>query len=330
LKGRVLVVDDEPKVRNNLKEGLARENYVAVACPDGISAIHELEKASRKGTGYDCLVTDIFMPDIDGLKIMRVVRSRYPDLPVVVITGFGDDRLKSTVLSESNTAYLEKPFRISDLLEAIKDLSPGTTAVQRKEPREPEAVVQDSVSAYVTVKINDDDRSMDIFRRLHDMNGIRCCEAVRGENMDIILVAAGESRDDVDDVVDEVRSMQGLEVSSVSMVKRPELDRDVERFMAAYERLEEKAGRSNVGKGPGTTSCFIVDLDKKKLQKIFATVFFMDEVLFCDVIEDGTKLVGMVTSREAAGRMPRIMEKLSRIDGVLRVREAKVINLMEG
>ena len=52
-------------------------------------------------------------------------------------------------------------------------------------------------------------------------------------------------------------------------------------------------------------------------------------MIFCDVIEDGTKLVGMVTGQGAVGRTPRIIEKLSEIDGVLRVREATVIKLVE-
>jgi len=47
------------------------------------------------------------------------------------------------------------------------------------------------------------------------------------------------------------------------------------------------------------------------------------------VIEGGTKLVGMITGRGAVGRAPRIIEKISQIDGVLRVREAKVIRMLE-
>ena len=72
----------------------------------------------------------------------------------------------------------------------------------------------------------------------------------------------------------------------------------------------------------------IVDIDKNAIQQIFTTVFFVDEVIFCDVIEDGKKLVGMITG-EGVGRKSKIIEKLSQIDGVLRVREATVIKLME-
>ena len=118
MKGRVLIIDDEAEIRRNLTIGLTQEDYTAVACPDGISAIHELNRAREKGITYDYLVTDIFMPDIDGLKILKVIKNQYPDLPVLVITGFGDERLMVTALSEHNTGYLDKPFEIADLVAA--------------------------------------------------------------------------------------------------------------------------------------------------------------------------------------------------------------------
>ena len=87
MKGRILVVDDEAEIRRNLTLGLAQEGYSTVACPDGISAIHELDKARTEGIAYDYLVTDIFMPDIDGLKILKVIKNQCPELPVMTSTG---------------------------------------------------------------------------------------------------------------------------------------------------------------------------------------------------------------------------------------------------
>lgn len=85
MKGRVLIIDDEAEIRRNLTFGLTQEDYSVVACPDGISAIHELNQSKNKGLAYDYLITDIFMPDIDGLKILKVIKNQYPDLPVLVI-----------------------------------------------------------------------------------------------------------------------------------------------------------------------------------------------------------------------------------------------------
>ncbi len=327
MKGRVLIIDDEAEIRRNLTVGLTQEEYSVVACPDGISAIHELNQARDKGIAYDYLVTDIFMPDIDGLKILKVIKNQYPDLPVLVITGFGDERLMLTALSEHNTGYLDKPFEIPDLVEALEELSPGKTDVSAHEEKGDDGM-RESVSAYLTVKITDPDRSMDIYDTLYKMEGIASCDAVRGD-FDIILLAQASSKSEIDEIFSKVRSMNGIEVVSMSEVERPKLDRDVDQFIETYQEAVKRDAQTEARRKPGTMSYIIVDIDPDAIQQIFTTVFFIDEVVFCDVIEDGSKLVGMITGHGAMGKTPRIIQKLNQIDGVLRVREAKVIKLIE-
>jgi two-component system, cell cycle response regulator CpdR len=328
VKGRVLVIDDEAEIRRNLTFGLTQEEYSVVACPDGISAIHELEQSKQKGIGYDYLVTDIFMPDIDGLKILKVIKYKYPELPVLVITGFGDQRLKDRALSQANTGYLDKPFQIPELVNALKNLSPGKSTIESTDMGNSENDVnRESVSAYLTVKITDPARSMDIYTNLHDLDGIVSCEAVRGD-VDIILLGRAESQTAIKDIFDNVRALEGLEVASVSEVERPKLDKDIDNFIKIYEKaLQSEPASTN--EDSGTRSYIIVDIDKDAIQQIFTTVFFIDEVLFCDIIDHGSKLVGMISGSGSTARMPRIIEKLSEIDGVLRVREARIINLID-
>lgn len=327
MKGRVLIIDDEAEIRRNLTVGLTQEDYSVVACPDGISAIHELNQARQKGIAYDYLVTDIFMPDIDGLKILKVIKNQYPDLPVLVITGFGDERLMLTALSEHNTGYLDKPFEIPDLVEALEELSSGRTSTEVFEEEMDEGM-RESVSAYLTVKITDPERSMEIYDTLYRMDGIQSCDAVRGD-FDIILLAQASSQDEIQEIFGRVGEMDGLEVLSMSEVERPKLDRDVDQFIETYQHAVKQKAQAEARRQPGTVSYIIVDIDPEAIQEIFTTVFFIDEVVFCDVIEDGSKLVGMITGHGAMGKTPRIIQKLNRIDGVLRVREAKVIKLVE-
>jgi CheY-like chemotaxis protein len=320
LKGRVLIIDDEAEIRRNLTVGLTQEGYSVVACPDGISAVHELDSARRQGIAYDYLVTDIFMPDIDGLKILKVIKIQYPDLPVLVITGFGDESLKLTALSEHNTGYLDKPFEISDLVAGLEELSPGSTGVAEEvvEAEKPQEI-RESISAYLTVRITDHKHSMEIFNTLYKMPGIHSCEAVRGD-FDIIVLAQGRSQDEIKEVLDAVAALKGVEVLS--------LDRDIDQFIDIYSKVVKQHAAVTPEKQPGTTSYIIVDIDKDAIQQIFTTVFFIDEVVFCDVIDGGTKLVGMITG-QGVGKTPRIIEKLDQIEGVLRVREATIVKLME-
>ncbi len=330
MKGRVLIIDDEAEIRRNLTVGLTQEGYSVTACPDGISAIHELRTAKEKGIAYDSLVTDIFMPDIDGLKILKVIKVQYPDLPVLVITGFGDEALKLTALSEHNTGYLDKPFEIPDLVGALEDLTPGSTGEGAAEAQAGATpAIRESVSAYLTIRIEDASRSMEIYNALYQLEGVQTCEAVRGD-FDIIILAQAPSQDDIKALFSRIAKMKDVEVVSLSEIERPKLDRDIDEFIEIYSQtVKTRPSSTAAQKQPGTMSYIIVDIDKDAIQQIFTTVFFIDDVVFCDVIEGGTKLVGMVTGHGAVGRMPRIIEKLGQIEGVLRVREATIIKLVE-
>ena len=150
---------------------------------------------------------------------------------------------------------------------------------------------------------------------------------MRGD-FDIIVLTQGESQEEIKKVFDSIEALKGVEILSLSGVERPKLDRDVDKFIDIYSKVVKQQAPVSPEKQPGTTSYIIVDIDKDAIQQIFTTVFFIDEVVFCDVIDDGTKLVGMITG-QGVGRTPRIMEKLNQIEGVLRVREATIVKLMD-
>lgn len=327
---RVLIIDDEPEIRRGLTVGLAQEGFTCTACPDGISAIHELHDSREKGIGYDYLVTDIFMPDIDGLKILKVIKSEFPELPVLVITGFGNEQLEQTALSEQNTGFLDKPFEIPTLVEALEKLTPAGTTGERpvSEAEDSGGGIRESVSSYITLRISDPSKDMAAYRTLHGMDGIVSCDAVNGD-VDIVLLAQASSEEELKKVYERVAAVEGVEIVSLSAVERPKLDRDVEQFIDVYRKAVKEGVQSGLPRMRGTKSYVIVDIDKDAIQQVFTTLFFLDEILFCDVVDDGTKLLGIVSESGAFGKTPRIIEKLSTIDGVLRVKDARIINLID-
>ena len=188
--------------------------------------------------------------------------------------------------------------------------------------------MRESASAYLTVKVTDPDRSMEIFTQLYQMEGIHRCEAVRGD-FDIIILAQASSQEEIKVLFDKIAAMEGVEIVSLSEVERPKLDRDVGEFIKIYSDAVKQPAQTSPSQHAGTASYIIVDIDKQAIQQIFTTVYFIEDVVFCDVIEDGAKLVGMITGQGAVGRTPRVIEKLSEIEGVLRVREAKVIKIAD-
>ncbi|MBU0504840.1 response regulator [bacterium] len=330
MSGRILIIDDEAEIRRNLTVGLMQEGYSCTACPDGISAIHELYQSREQGQGYDYLITDIFMPDIDGLKILKVIKSEFPNLPVLVITGFGNETLEMTALSEYNTGFLDKPFEISDIVKAIKELRPDQKTDNPKVAIDKGSAedIRFSVSSYLTLRIHDKDKDVQILNKLNEMKGVVSCDAVHGD-VDIILLVHATSEEGLQNVYDNIKAVDGINIVSLSPVERVKLDRDVGEFIEIYKKAVKEAVQKDMPKFSGTKSYVIVDIDKDSLQQVFATLFFLDEVVFCDVVDDVSRLIGIINESGAVGKTSRIIEKLSQINGVLRVNSAKIIKILE-
>ncbi len=119
----VLVADDEPKIRQIIRDVLRGKGCRVVVCSDGTAAIEALE-ASRVGgpARFDLVVSDIKMPDRNGYEVFSAARKVSNDLPVILMTGFGYDPHHSIVRAsqEGLSCVLFKPFQIERLMEEVK------------------------------------------------------------------------------------------------------------------------------------------------------------------------------------------------------------------
>ncbi len=108
---RVLVVDDEASIRDVLTSTLALADYDVEAAPDGRAAVARLRAAA-----YDLLVTDLRMPGMDGLALIREARRLSPTLPVIIITAYSTEASAIDAINLGVQGYLTKPFRIAKIL----------------------------------------------------------------------------------------------------------------------------------------------------------------------------------------------------------------------
>jgi excisionase family DNA binding protein len=110
---RVLVVDDEAAIRDLLSKTLALAEYDVDLAPDGRTALERLRIIP-----YDLLITDLKMPGIDGLAVIREGRRLKPDIPVIIITGFSTEASAIEAVNLGVSGYLTKPFRVPRVLAA--------------------------------------------------------------------------------------------------------------------------------------------------------------------------------------------------------------------
>ncbi len=110
---RVLVVDDEATIRDLLAKTLALAEYDVDLAPDGRTGLERLRMIP-----YDLLITDLKMPGVDGLAVIREARRLKADIPVIIITGFSTEASAIEAVNLGVSGYLTKPFRVPRVLAA--------------------------------------------------------------------------------------------------------------------------------------------------------------------------------------------------------------------
>ena len=110
---RVLVVDDEASIRDLLAKTLALAEYDVDVAPDGRTALERMRMCP-----YDLLITDLKMPGMDGLAVIREAKRYKADLPVIIITGYSTESSAIDAVNLGVAGYLTKPFRVPQVLAA--------------------------------------------------------------------------------------------------------------------------------------------------------------------------------------------------------------------
>jgi DNA-binding NtrC family response regulator len=110
----ILIVDDDPHMRAALTEAMQRMGYAAVVCESAVKAVEKLGESE-----FSLVVTDMKMPNMDGLAFLKEVRRRDSGLPVLVITGFGTVENAVETMKEGATDYLMKPFSFDALNKTV-------------------------------------------------------------------------------------------------------------------------------------------------------------------------------------------------------------------
>ena len=132
---QILVADDEPNLRRVLSAQLHRDGYEVIAVEDGQAALEALEAHH-----VDVIITDLRMPRVDGMELLKKVTHTYPDVPVIMITAHGTVDTAVEALKLGAFDYITKPFEQSELRNVVAKASRTRELSQRDvaaEPSEP-------------------------------------------------------------------------------------------------------------------------------------------------------------------------------------------------
>lgn len=112
---RILLIDDEPGIRNFISRGLRGEGFTVDLASDGDAGL----KAAL-GPPYDLIILDLLLPDLGGIDVLRRLLGHHPGQPVIVLSALGDTSSKVASLEAGAEDYLVKPFSFEELLARVR------------------------------------------------------------------------------------------------------------------------------------------------------------------------------------------------------------------
>jgi DNA-binding NtrC family response regulator len=114
---RVLVVDDDAEMRALLRRTLEFDGHQVTELDRGTHVVETL-----RGAAFDLVILDKEMPGLTGFDLLPVLRREFPQLPVVLVTAFGGRHIATSAVRLGASRYLEKPFRLGQLRDAIEGI----------------------------------------------------------------------------------------------------------------------------------------------------------------------------------------------------------------
>ena len=115
---KLLIIDDNEEILIALSDFFNKTSYDVISANNGLDGLKLIEKHKD---AIDLIITDLVMPNISGVAVISIVKKKYPDIPVVAITGWGEH--PESLAEEAHAdLVLEKPFELGDLDRMMKDL----------------------------------------------------------------------------------------------------------------------------------------------------------------------------------------------------------------
>ena len=114
---KLLIVDDQMGIRLLLDEVFSREGFTTRLAANGMEALQSVEEEIP-----DCILLDMKMPGIDGIEVLKRIKKGWPEIPVIMMTAYGEVELTNDALNIGAVEYFTKPFDIYEVRDAVSAL----------------------------------------------------------------------------------------------------------------------------------------------------------------------------------------------------------------
>ena len=140
---RVLVVDDEEPMRKLMDTLLSRQGHECMTATNGVDALNKINQ-----TKVDAVITDIVMPEMDGIVLTKEIMLLYPNLPVLVMTGHGKQYSAESAIAAGARDFIEKPFSIDEFILRLNKMMRDSEILRQIEVKQNEIEAKQNEMAF--------------------------------------------------------------------------------------------------------------------------------------------------------------------------------------
>lgn len=330
MERRILLVDDESSLRRSLSLSLSQLGYDVDPCENGFAALNKLELYKKNAISLDSVVVDIDLPDINGIKLGKIIKSKYPETAMMYITGYADQMETSELEELKSEGLLEKPFTADDLIEQINLILEKHAKVLP--PKIAEKKEEKTSAGYVLIKVKDDANFFTLYQTLYFTDGVLYCDAVKGD-IDIFLLIqsdnAGACRNTYENQVKPLDGIFGTEFLPVTI---PLLNDNIREIVnsVGITMFEDTPGMSKERDSRKSIYSYVLlDVEREKIEQLYPILRLTENVLYCDYVAGNYNMILMIYGTQFSQIDKIIHNKIVNLDGVLKVKEYPIINIFE-
>ena len=313
----------------SLSLNLSQEGYDVEPCECGLAALKKLEIFEKNNVDLESIILDLRLPDIDGIKLGKIIQSKYPEIKIIFITGYADNYDLEEIRKLKDTKVLEKPVSANELITEFeiiaenKELKKSSAVEQKKE-------IQKTTSAYALVKLDEQSNFMEVYRKLYFLDNILYCDMTRGDYDIITLIQAQNLIECKEFCKDNIMDLAAVKEVDFLEVGLPIMDENLKNLIQSAERsLSDEENFKSREFSRNICSYIFLEVAREKIEDVYPVLRLSDNVVFCDYTKGKYNLVLFVYGSTFVEIDKFIEDKVSNLRGILKIKEFPVVNIFE-